>query len=122
MTEQAWLQATDPTPMLEFLRGKVSERKSRLFAFACWRRQWQGNDDEICRVIEVTSRYAEEGAWEPTSDSLRLFPFRRDEPAWDAAWRIAEDAARSLAYGSCYDPVLEAAFEEFDPSRLCHYN
>jgi hypothetical protein len=26
MTEQEWLNATDPKPMLEFLRGKASER------------------------------------------------------------------------------------------------
>lgn len=32
MTEQEWLNCTDPTPMLEFLRGKVSERKLRLLA------------------------------------------------------------------------------------------
>ena len=36
MTEAEWLAATDPTPMLTFLRGRVSERKLRLFAVACW--------------------------------------------------------------------------------------
>src|SRR5262245_57786261 len=32
MTEAEWLAATDPTPMLEFLRGKASDRKLRLLA------------------------------------------------------------------------------------------
>jgi hypothetical protein len=35
MTEAEWLAATDPTPMLEYLRYKASERKLRLFACAC---------------------------------------------------------------------------------------
>jgi hypothetical protein len=38
MTEQEWLQATDPEPMLEYLRGRASQRKLRLFAVGCSRR------------------------------------------------------------------------------------
>ena len=34
MTEKEWLECTDPTPMLDFLFGKVSNRKARLFAAA----------------------------------------------------------------------------------------
>jgi len=37
MNEQEWLACTDPEPMLEFLRGKASERKLRLFFCACCR-------------------------------------------------------------------------------------
>ena len=34
MTEAEWLAATDPEPMLEFLCGKASDRKLRLFTCA----------------------------------------------------------------------------------------
>jgi hypothetical protein len=40
MTEREWLTCTDPAPLLDSLRGKVSERKWRLLACACCRRVW----------------------------------------------------------------------------------
>src|SRR4051794_28318440 len=38
VTEAEWLACADPTRMLEFLRGKINERKLRLFSCACCRR------------------------------------------------------------------------------------
>jgi hypothetical protein len=42
MTEQEWLERTDPTPMLEFLRtsGRASDRKLRLFIAKYCRHNW----------------------------------------------------------------------------------
>ena len=37
MSEAGWLGHTDPKPMLEFLRGKASQRKLQLFECACAR-------------------------------------------------------------------------------------
>jgi hypothetical protein len=35
MTEAEWLAATDPRPMIGFLRGRLTDRKARLFIVAC---------------------------------------------------------------------------------------
>jgi hypothetical protein len=40
MNEDEWLASADPIAMLDYLEGKVSDRKLRLFACACVRRHW----------------------------------------------------------------------------------
>jgi hypothetical protein len=58
--ETAWLACTDPDAMLRFLRGRVSERKLRLFACACIRRIWTLLPDDRCRqAVQVIERCAD---------------------------------------------------------------
>ncbi len=63
MTEAKWLAATDPRPMLEFLRSKTSGRKLRLFAAAACRllaRPILLPDGE--RAVDVAERFADGAA------------------------------------------------------------
>ena len=68
MTEAEWLACTDPELMLNFLRGKVSDGKLRLFACACCRRvahlvvdsQWHPqNSQESHEAQQIAERFAD---------------------------------------------------------------
>src|SRR5438105_3549497 len=60
MTEAEWFGCTDPRLMVEFLRGKVSHRKLRLFAVWCCRRIWHLLWDERLRwAVALAERLAE---------------------------------------------------------------
>ena len=60
MTEAEWDACTDPQRMLEFLRGRVSERKCRLFACARCRAVWHMLLDERSReAVELAERLAD---------------------------------------------------------------
>jgi hypothetical protein len=60
VNETAWLACADPDAMLGFLRGRISERKLRLFACACIRRIWSLRPDDRCRrAVDVIERCAD---------------------------------------------------------------
>lgn len=60
VTEADWLACTDPQSMLEFLRGKVSDRKLRLFVCAyCWLLQHALEDWRSRRAVEIAERFAD---------------------------------------------------------------
>jgi hypothetical protein len=103
MTQTEWLTCTDPAPMLQFLRGKVSERKLRLWAVACYRSplvwlRFRGNK-WIKEAVWATEQMAD-GQGEGSS---RLHDF---EPATPDAFVAAE---RSCRRGCVY--AAEAGFE-----------
>jgi hypothetical protein len=79
VTEAEWLACDDPEKMLEFLRGKASDRKLRLFAVACCRRTWSLVEDDRKRMV-ANGRSGAEVEW------------ARQQA--DLAWRAAEVAER----------------------------
>src|SRR5262249_44344144 len=62
VTEAEWLTCIDPWPMLAFLRRKVCDRKSRLFAVGCCQRIWHLLDGETWRkAADVAKRLPDGG-------------------------------------------------------------
>jgi hypothetical protein len=58
--EREWLECPEPQKMLDFIKGKVSGRKLRLFSCACFRRMWSLlPDDHVKKVVEVAERKAD---------------------------------------------------------------
>jgi hypothetical protein len=72
VTEAEWLACEDPVPMLSFLKGRVSERKLRLFTCACCRRVWDLlAGDELRAGVEAAERYADGRATPAELDEAR---------------------------------------------------
>ena len=61
MAVAKWQACTDPTRMLAWLRqqGKLTDRKSRLFAVACCHRIQHLLDDIGKHAVELSGRYAD---------------------------------------------------------------
>jgi hypothetical protein len=60
VTEAEWLACKNPIQMLEFLQGKASARKHRLFGSACCRNIWKLITSESDRkAVEASEDYAD---------------------------------------------------------------
>ncbi len=116
MTEAEWMACTDPDPMLEFLRGKVTDRKLRLFGVACCRLLLQrvrvNSWDE--QAVDVAERFADGKA---TTTELEAAA-AGTTPDWTAAFACHEaasleggvDAAEYAADNAAWEAGSHAAF------------
>jgi hypothetical protein len=112
MTEQEWLVCNDPHPMLAFLTSQpVSERKLRLFAFACSRRMWDWIDKLGRAAVEAAEKFADGKASSEEMRAARLAcQGAGGKSAWYAAATIptvaARNAARSAQAGVASNPMI----------------
>jgi hypothetical protein len=126
MTEAEWLACADPNPMLEFLRGKASDRKLRLFACACCRRLRGLFPGQVTGrgAIPVAERFADglvtkaelKAARQKTS-GCEVAATRSDAfaAAVETAGAIA-DAARWLAIDSLAWEAIVAGYATHTPA------
>ena len=101
MTEVEWLACTAPGPMLlEFLHGKASDRKLRLFALACFRPYRFMLVPETLEALEVAERLAE-GTISPCERK------RARERAFHAGWNLDASLAHRRRGEVLYDLLTE---------------
>jgi hypothetical protein len=129
MTEAEWLACTSSWRMLDFLDGKASQRKLRLFAGARCRQVWHLLADERSRAaIEVGERFADgeattaelnaaaEAAWVATarpkmgreaSARVAVSVVVEHDPTgngvWDTVWDLGPDSAEQAALKTAAD-------------------
>lgn len=113
MTESVWNDCQDPEEMLEFLQGKTSDRKLRLFACACSRVSWRLLDEPGRRALETSERYADGLA---NLDELKAAamhePRGRIRGAyWNKVRFSPSDQATRAAFASTREIAWEAVWE-----------
>src|SRR5262245_27029315 len=95
--------------MLEFVRGKVSDRKLLLFAVACCRRVWRLLDPEVCRPgVQVIEHYADGQADEAQLNDVREQARRYGEEWYRRNRSMPRSLESELAYRKSQQGYLVA--------------
>lgn len=104
MTEQEWLESTDPDPMLVYLerQHQASDRKLRLFVVACCRRIWPHFVSPLSRRVvelieEVADKHASEMELEEAGEKARQYAEDEGRYETEAIAAAAYSAANAIA-------------------------
>lgn len=114
MTPTDWADCADPTAMLTFLEGRVSERKLRLFACACCRAVGDLIWVAPCsQAVQTAERFAN-----GLADEAEL---KADAKAAEDAMPLFADAHRAAAWSavaSAFDAAIGASHEAARASAI----
>jgi hypothetical protein len=106
MTDAEWLAATDPEPMLDSVRGRVSGRKLRLFFCACAARVVDlAPAKEARRALAAGEAYADGRIGEA---ELRA----EDQACGVSTWRLKKEGWQGYQKSACF--VAHAACRPLD--------
>jgi hypothetical protein len=101
MREEEWLACTDPLPMLEFLKGKVSNRKLRLFACACCRQDWRRLTNPYLRLaVETAEQYADNQITQEELTKARAAAWSVNQSRREHATAAARATVRESAWAA----------------------
>jgi hypothetical protein len=123
MTIFQWAACSDPTPMLEFLRGRASDRKLWLFAVACCRRIGHLVKERRCwEALEAAEQCADgviglEELKAAHSAAHRGKPLFADA-SWAAAWAAAPLASQAAEESSLQAAQTVARIASENPQQL----
>jgi hypothetical protein len=117
--EATWLACTESQKMLAFLRGKVSERKLRLFACACCRRAWHLLEDQRSRQAVLIAEAHADGTVSPRA-LRKARAFAADAFAFASGHYTAPGAHAACAHAvaaNAAESAREATAAVHDPGQ-----
>jgi hypothetical protein len=112
MTEAEWDVCSDPQAMLNFLRGRASERKLRLFLVACCRRVWHLFTREQVRAALATAEDYADGRADrgQLREALRTIHRARSASPLSSPWEHALMIAGQAAVESMSPAAFHATY------------
>jgi len=125
MTEQEWLECTDPQTMLDFMFDKASHRKIELYTSGSYRCVWNLLDERTRNLMNVRERYFDGLATVAELDSALKdndqVPHQLTHNAWDSIRPQRQIQLLRDMFGNFYRPVsIDSAWLTLNVTSLAH--